>query len=122
LLAAVDEQAGMEIDPGVLLTMVEEIHGDLGGTILRAWRFPEEIARVPEQYRDPCRPHDGPADLVDVVSVAHVMLKFAGASADRMPLLTSMDAVKRLGLDNDPDLLNELAKSDEVSLNRGALG
>jgi hypothetical protein len=33
-----------------------------------------------------------------------------------------MDAVKRLGLDNDPDLLNELAKSDEVSLNRGALG
>jgi HD-like signal output (HDOD) protein len=122
LLAAVDEQAGMEIDPGVLPTMVEEIHGDLGGTILRAWRFPEEIARVPEQYRDPCRPHDGPADLVDVVSVAHVMLKFAGASADRMPLLTSMDAVKRLGLDNDPDLLNELAKSDEVSLNRGALG
>jgi HD-like signal output (HDOD) protein len=122
LLAAVDEQAGMQVDPNVLGTMIEEIHGDLGGTILRAWRFPEEIARVPEQYRDPCRPHEGPADLVDLVAVAHVMLKFAGASDDRMPLLVGMDAVKRLGLENDADLLANLVKSDEVSLNRGALG
>jgi HD-like signal output (HDOD) protein len=122
LLAAVDEQAGMQVDPNVLGTMIEEIHGDLGGTILRAWRFPEEIARVPEQYRDPCRPHEGPADLVDIVAVAHVMLKFAGASDDRMPLLVGMDAVKRLGLENDADLLANLVKSEEVSLNRGALG
>ncbi len=122
LLAAVDEQAGMQIDPAVLATMIEEIHGDLGGTILRAWRFPEEISRVPEQYRDPCRPHEGPADLVDVVAVAHVMIKFAGEPDARMPLLVGMDAVKRLGLENDADLLANLVKSEEVTLNRSALG
>jgi HD-like signal output (HDOD) protein len=122
LLAAVDEQTGLQLDPTVLLTMIEEIHGDLGGTILRAWRFPEEIACVPEQYRDPCRPHDGSADLVDVVAVAHVMIKFSGASGDRIPLLQGMDAVKRLGLDDDVEILGNLDSSEDYAANRSALG
>lgn len=122
LLAAVDDQVGLQIDPTVLLTMIEEIHGDLGGTILRAWRFPEEIARVPEQYRDPCRPHEGPADLVDVVAVAHVMIKFSGNSGDRLPLLKGMDAVKRLGLENEIEELNALQSQEDFAASRGALG
>jgi HD-like signal output (HDOD) protein len=122
LLAAVDEQQGIQIDPTVLMTMIEEIHGDLGGTILRAWRFPEEIACVPEQYRDPCRPHTGEADLVDVVSVANVMLKFSGASGDRVPLLQGMDAVKRLGLENDAEMLGHIESEDDFAASRSALG
>lgn len=121
LLAAVDEHADLNIDSEELMLMIDEIHSDLGSYILREWRFPEEIAAVPEQYRNPYREHDGPADLIDAVSVAYLIIKLSDKSAEWQPPWSQIAAAKRLGLDSSIDTLEGFGKSEEVQANRGAL-
>jgi HD-like signal output (HDOD) protein len=90
--------------------VIEELHGELGSLILRNWKFPEELAMVPEWYARYDRGPHG-TDYVDVVMVANLQT-YAGtnhpcATLDR----TSIQAFHNLGL--DPSV--EASEAEDVS-------
>jgi HD-like signal output (HDOD) protein len=121
LLAAVDARGDIDVPAAELRRMVEEIHGELGTQMLRAWRFSESLACVPELYRDPFREHNGPADLVDVVAVADVMLRHSQGRAELPLEWPEIPPMLRLGLQDDPDVAENFSSHPEVTTTRGSL-
>lgn len=69
----------------------------VGRLVLQAWDFPEELIEVPTGWMDFSRQHDGPADYVDVVTVAalqshtHRNGRFAGIDRARVPAFAKLD-------------------------------
>jgi HD-like signal output (HDOD) protein len=122
LLVVIDESQAKEVDVTALRALVEERHAELGGVLLRAWRFSEQIARVPEHYRDPSREHEGPPDLVDVVAVAHLLDSLARQPGERPPLWSVIASVNRLGLGDEIEYLGGIEFCDEVSESRSLFG
>lgn len=121
LLAAIDAQGTIDLPAARLRQMVEEIHGELGGQILRSWSFSESLACVPELYRDPFREHAGAADLVDVVAVADLLFRHGKGSIE-MPLdWPNLPPMIRLGLNEDEEVLNNFSQHPDVTDTRSAL-
>jgi len=82
--------------------VIEEIHGELGGMILRNWKFPAEVALVPTQFTQYDRTV-AQTDYVDVVMVAHLQT-YAGTNHPCTQLdWTKIGAFARLGLDPSVD-------------------
>lgn len=121
LLAAVDAHRTIEVDATELQRLVEEIHGELGGQILRAWRFTESLACVPELYRDPFREHMGPADLVDVVAVADLLFRSAAGRIELPMSWPEIPPMIRLGLQEDEEVLANFSSHPDVMTTRSAL-
>lgn len=121
LLAALDDQ---DIDPGehkAAQQAIEELHPELGSKILRDWFFAEDIAIIPETYRDPCRPDEGPADLSDVVAVAYVIHRIAEGNTEWLPPLGSFESGRRLGLDCSVESLQLISQDEKVDEGRSVL-
>ena len=122
LLSALDD---MRIEPEEAKDAkeaIEELHPDLGSQILRHWRFAEDLACVPESYRDPCRPGGKRPYLSDAVAVAYVVYKVAQGGVEWIPPLSSFESGIRLGLDCSVDALKAFATNEQVAQSRALLG
>ncbi len=85
-------------DSFTLDRVIDEIHGELGGLILRNWKFPAEIAAVPVQHTQYDRDSQQ-TDYVDVVMVAHLQT-YAGTHHPCAQLdWSTIKAFGKLGLD-----------------------
>jgi len=87
------------LNDGITLDrVIDEIHGELGSLILRNWKFPDEIAAVPETHTKYDRPAHA-TDYIDVVMVAHLQT-FAGTNHPLAQLdWNRIQAFHNLGLD-----------------------
>jgi len=100
------EDRDIQISEEELDTVIEQLHPELGATILNRWDFPEELRNVPKDFADFQRQVPA-ADYADLVMVANLELA-AGtdhpwASVDR----TQISAFARLGMDPDADMNEE---------------
>lgn len=121
LLSALDE---MRIEPQEAKDAreaIDELHPELGSQILRHWRFAEDLACVPESYKDPCRPGGKRATLADAVAVAYVVYKVSKGAVEWVPPLSSFESGMRLDLDCSVDALKALASNDQVQQSRSLL-
>ncbi|MEJ2403133.1 MAG: HDOD domain-containing protein [Candidatus Thiodiazotropha sp.] len=95
--------------PEFLDRVLHKLHPQLGGSILKLWKFDPDVINVASQHEDLTRdPGDAPVDYVDIVQVANIMAHEGTdhilASVDR----TAVKAFARLeqgggstGLDED---------------------
>jgi HD-like signal output (HDOD) protein len=57
-------------DPRELDNVLDVLAPRIGGMVLQAWHFPEELIDVPRQWREFGEAHDGPPSYADVIRVA----------------------------------------------------
>jgi HD-like signal output (HDOD) protein len=98
ILTWAEEHDRLLNDSFTLDRVIDEIHGELGGMILRNWKFPNELAIVPVQHTVYDRDSTN-TDYVDVVMVAHLQT-YAGTNHPCAQLdWTTIKAFNKLGLD-----------------------
>lgn len=84
-------------DAAALDRVIRNLQPRVGRLVLQAWDFPEELVEVPSRWMDFARSHDGPADYVDVVTVAALQShqnregRLAGIDRARVPAFAKLD-------------------------------
>jgi putative nucleotidyltransferase with HDIG domain len=60
--------------PDVLDKILHKLHTQLGGSILKLWKFDEQVIKVAAEHENLARdPGDAPVDYVDIVQVANIL-------------------------------------------------
>ena len=84
-------------DAATLDRVIRNLQPRVGRMVLQAWDFPSELVEVPSRWMDFSRTHEGPADYVDVVTVAalqshlHREGRLAGIDRQRVPAFLKLD-------------------------------
>lgn len=100
LLAAVEDEQLGHVDAAALFAMIESRHAEVGGRILRHWRFPEDIAGVPEAYGDPSRASGDTPDFADIVAVACLLSRPLEQIGAEIAEWNDFAPAQRLGLES----------------------
>lgn len=100
LLAAVEDEKLGQVDAVALFAMIESRHAEVGGRILRHWRFPEDIAGVPEAYGDPFRASGDTPDFADIVAVACLLSRPLEQIGAEIAEWNDFAPAQRLGLES----------------------
>ena len=114
ILTYAEDHANLLNDGFALDKLIEKLHPVLGGHILKAWKFPKDLVKVPTQYLKFDREVES-ADYADLVTVATLQ-----SVADTDHPFTQLDwrevgAFSRIGLEPDMDV-SEAAdiESDDI--------
>ncbi|AYC33928.1 HDOD domain-containing protein [Pseudomonas cavernae] len=83
--------------------VIERIHPIIGDKILRAWDFPEQIARIPSQFLDFKRNSDK-IDYVDIVQVATLQSYLGSEHPYTQMDWSGIPAFAKLGLEPNLDM------------------
>ncbi|MEQ8483369.1 MAG: HDOD domain-containing protein [Pseudomonadales bacterium] len=100
ILSWAEEHPAVLGDSLTLNRVIDRCQGPLGSAILTRWGFPEEVARVPNRYRDFKRRSTG-ADYVDVVTVAYLESLVGTGHPDTQLDWHAIPAFNSLGIDPD---------------------
>ncbi len=117
ILYRAEERTEILETPGLLEQLITTLHAQIGGAILRHWKFPEALVEVAELHEDLTRTHEGPPDLVDIVQVANLQSHMGTEHALANTDWTQVAAFSQLGLDIDVDeieLTDRVEEIDEV--------
>ncbi|MCU7853470.1 MAG: HDOD domain-containing protein [Candidatus Thiodiazotropha sp. (ex Monitilora ramsayi)] len=102
--------------PDVLDRVLEKLHTQLGGSILKLWKFDPLVIAAAAEHEDLARdPGDAPVDYVDVVQVANI-LTYEGS--DHRLAAVDRDAIKafsrlKRGESHEADTVDEDTKHVE---------
>ncbi len=82
--------------------IIKLMHGELGGAILKRWRYAEEMIAVPEQYENPkrCSMHGDKPDYVDIVQMANLLARAEPQADLELAAWRSLPSFQRLDLDS----------------------
>jgi HD-like signal output (HDOD) protein len=97
---------------GILDKIIQRLHPKIGSAILKTWDFPEELVGVPMGYLDFKREHEGPADYIDIVTVANLQ-SYAGSDHPLGQMdWSQVPAFEKLGMSPEIDVheVDELAE------------
>jgi HD-like signal output (HDOD) protein len=102
-------------DPEILEGLMRALRGELGALILERWRFSGSLVMCAREAEDWLRDPAPSADYCDLVVIAHA-LRPAPEQAPGIPVLESLPAYGKLGLDADAatspvTLLERMAES-----------
>lgn len=91
--------------PEALERVLEKLAPKVGTLVLRAWGLPYALCQLPLDCQDFTRRHSGPADYVDVVTVA-LLQSVAGSDHPCAQIDPhTVPAFEKLGLANGPGIL-----------------
>lgn len=99
----------------ILDKIIHRLHGKVGRAILKAWDFPDELRAIPVGCTDFARNEAGPADYVDVVTVAKLQAYPEGEGPYANLDTSTVPAFQKLGLAHETEtfLVDELASEVE---------
>jgi HD-like signal output (HDOD) protein len=122
LLTRAHHHPDLLADPITYGTIVRDWHSSIAKALLENWQMPEEIVAAVSDCEDLERQHSGPADLTDVLTLAHLLIACREHPEAIELNLQGVAAVKRLRLAPDAyaQLLQESA--EEFAAMRQALG
>lgn len=105
ILTLAEQTPGLANDQTRLDHLLEALHPQIGGVILKNWNFPQTLLEVVTEYLQWQRqPDGGLADYVDVVQVAY--LEHLTGSGEELPVDPSqVSAFARLGLAPDIEII-----------------
>lgn len=89
----------------LLDSILVRTHGDIGTAMLKKWDFPSSLVNVPLLHEKLDRRHDGPADYVDVVTVANLQSYLDSEHRLAAVEWASVPAFVQLGLETDVNLV-----------------
>lgn len=72
ILSYAESHPALVVDDDTLSTVINELHGNLGQSILKSWDFPAVFIDVPLRYQQRDR-QPASADLIDLVMVANLL-------------------------------------------------
>lgn len=117
ILRFAEEQRRLLKQPELLDRLIEELHSEIGKTILEAWGFAPELASLPVDYLDFGRQRDT-ADYADVVMVANLQSHLGTDHPLAQMDWSGISAFERLGLDSQVNVLEfeDLSAALEASI------
>ncbi len=121
LLAALEDQQLERFDANTLFKLIESRHAEIGTSLLRQWRFPEDIASVPEAYLDTAKNSAQAPSLADVVAVASLLARPLETPGQEPPDLSGLPAAHKLGLVSASDFYGSDAMQIDLEKCMGLL-
>lgn len=76
ILTRANRHPALFADRPVYDTIVRDWHVSVAQALLENWEIAEDIVRAVSEFEDLDRRHTGPADLSDVLTVAHLMVSY----------------------------------------------
>ncbi len=109
-------------DRPVYDTIVRDWHVSVAKALLENWEISEDIVKAVSEYQDMDRRHTGPADLSDVLTVAHLMVSYQDFPESIELNMQGVAAAARMSLDvtTYSNIITESA--DEIKELQEALG
>ena len=83
---------------GQLAEVINDWHASIGKAIMENWGFSEAMAQAVGEQDDLARSHEGPPDIVDVMSVANVIASYGTNFSGLQLALAELPAARALGL------------------------
>lgn len=102
--------------------IVREWHGSVAKALLENWEMSEEVVEAVSEFEDLERRHAGPADLTDVLTVAHLLVSYQDFPESIELNMQGVAARERMALDVDTYTNLILETRDEIKGLQQALG
>lgn len=99
ILTRASKHPGLFADRPVYDTIVRDWHGSVAQALLENWEMSEDVVRAVSEFEDLERRHTGPADLSDVLTVAHLMVSYQDYPESIELNMQGVAAVQRMALD-----------------------
>ncbi len=101
-------------DEQLLDRVIHNLHPQLGEKILKTWDFPDSLAAVAAQHENFERSAGGPADYVDLVTVANLQ-SYIGSEHPHTQLdWSTIPAFARIGIPADINVIEIEENQDEL--------
>ena len=100
--------------------IIADWHTGIGRAILEDWDFPSALAEAIDEHETLDRTHVGPADLIDVITVANLLAHYWKGAEDLIDLDT-VPALERLKLTRETALERLEESRNEVVAVKAAL-
>jgi HD-like signal output (HDOD) protein len=102
--------------------IVRDWHSSIAKALLENWEMADEIVQAVSEYEDLARDHRGPADLTDVLTVAHLVVSYQEYPDSIELNMQGVQACKRMQLDREAYDKMLLESADEIVALKSALG
>src|SRR3984885_1853725 len=102
--------------------IVRDWHVSVAKALLENWEISEDIVKAISEFEDLDRGHTGPADLSDVLTVAHLMVSYQDFPESIELNMQGVSARKRMALDGTSYANIILESRDEIKKLQEALG
>jgi HD-like signal output (HDOD) protein len=109
-------------DRPVYEQIVRDWHVSVAKALLENWEISEDIVKAISEFEDLDRGHTGPADLSDVLTVAHLMVSYQEYPESIELNMQGVSARKRMSLDGTTYSNIILESADEIKELQEALG
>lgn len=107
--------------PDVLKEIIRELHTTIGVALLSKWEFPQDIINVAAKHEDLSREHGGPADMIDVVTVANLQSYFEKDHPLAKVAWSEVPAFAKLGLDTEVSIIDMEGTGESIKEVKEAL-
>jgi HD-like signal output (HDOD) protein len=102
--------------------IVRDWHVSVAKALLENWEISEDIVKAISEFEDLDRGHTGPADLSDVLTVAHLMVSYQEYPESIELNMQGVSARKRMAMDGTSYSSIILESCDEIKELQEALG
>jgi HD-like signal output (HDOD) protein len=103
-------------------TIVRDWHVSVAQALLENWEIAEDIVKAVSEFEDLDRRHTGPADLSDVLTVAHLMVSYQDYPESIELNMQGVSARHRMAMDGTSYSNLILESKDEIKELQQALG
>ena len=103
-------------------TIVRDWHVSVAQALLENWEIAEDIVKAVSEFEDLERRHTGPADLSDVLTVAHLMVSYQDYPESIELNMQGVSARHRMAMDGTSYSNLILESKDEITELQQALG
>jgi HD-like signal output (HDOD) protein len=115
ILLKAEEYPALLQDAEALDKIIESLHPRIGESILKSWKFTDELVAVPAEYGNLNRNSTGGPDLVDVVQVAVLQSHINTDKAHDPGSLDGVPSFAKLGIETDVSVVELDEDSEEYA-------
>jgi HD-like signal output (HDOD) protein len=122
ILTRANKHPALFADRPAYETIVRDWHVSVAQALLENWEIAEEIVRAVSEFEDLERRHTGPADLSDVLTVAHLLVSYQDYPESIELNMQGVSARHRMSMDGTSYANLILETKDEIKELQQALG
>jgi HD-like signal output (HDOD) protein len=122
ILTRAHKHQGLFADKPAYDTIVRDWHVSVAQALLENWEMSDEIVKAVSEFEDLDRRHTGPADLSDILTVAHLLVSYQDYPESIELNMQGVSARQRMALDGPAYTTILLESRDEIKDLQEALG
>ncbi len=107
--------------PDILEEIICKLHTTIGIALFSKWEFTQDIINVAAKHEELSREHGGPADMVDVVTVANLQSYFEKDHPLAKVAWSKVPAFAKLGLDTEVSIIDMEGTGESIREIQAAL-